>query len=53
MLIAYIPVIIALIGLLLWVFAGNATLKEAGKILFFCGVLVTTFGLAGKAIKLP
>lgn len=51
MLIAYIPFFIAIVGLLLWALAGNALVKEVGKILFFCGALVTTFSLADRTVR--
>lgn len=44
--IALIPLIIAIVGLLLWALASNPKVAEAGRIMFFCGVLVVTMGLA-------
>ena len=48
------PLVICLIGLVLWVFLpGTARLtkvSEAGRIMFFCGLLVVLFGLAGVAV---
>lgn len=52
MIIAYVPLLIALIGLLLWALASNATVKEAGRILFFCGVFFTVYHFAGKTTTL-
>jgi len=43
MLIAIVPIVIMVVGLLMWVLAGNPYVKEAGKIMFFSGMLVTTF----------
>lgn len=43
MLIAIIPIVVLIVGLLMWVLATNAVVKEAGRIMFFCGMLVTTF----------
>jgi hypothetical protein len=38
MLIALIPLVVAVCGLLVWILAANPKAQEAGKILFFCGV---------------
>lgn len=50
--IAIIAFVIALIGLLLYAFAGNSKLQEVGRIMFFCGMFFITQQLAGKTIKL-
>ncbi len=51
MLIAIVPVLAALLGLLLWGFApGDA--KTAGKILFAAGTLVTVYVLAGHTVRI-
>jgi len=52
MIIAIAPLLIAIIGLLMWVLATNGKVQEAGKILFFCGVLVLTMGLGQKTVRL-
>jgi len=41
MLIAILPLIALVVGLLMWALASNAIVKESGRILFFCGTLVT------------
>ncbi len=46
MLITIIPVLILVIGILIWALASNPLVKEAGRIMFFCGMLVLTFALA-------
>jgi hypothetical protein len=46
MLITIIPVLILVVGILLWALATNGIVKEAGKIMFFCGMLVLTLSLA-------
>jgi Na+/phosphate symporter len=51
MVVAIVPFVIAIIGLLLWVFASNPKLAEAGRILFFCGSLVLTFRLSGSTVS--
>lgn len=50
--IALIPLVVALVGLLMWLLAGNATVKEIGRILFIIGVLWTVFGYAGQTTKI-
>lgn len=48
---AYVPILVMLIGLLLYLL-GNAKTSELGRILFFCGALVLTFSFAGKTVGL-
>lgn len=31
--------LLAVVGLIMWLAAGNPVVKEAGKIMFFCGLL--------------
>lgn len=51
--IAYWPIVIVLIGLLIYGFAKNPKLAEVGRIIFFCGMLVVALWLAGKgSVKL-
>jgi hypothetical protein len=52
MLIAFVPPLIALIGLLIWLLAGNPVAKEIGKILFFCGVLVSVLSTMGRTVRI-
>ncbi len=53
MLIAIFPLLIAVLGLLMWALAtSNAKVAEAGKILFFCGALITTWILAQHTIRI-
>lgn len=35
-----LPLLIALIGLVVWLIATNAKVAEVGRIMFFCGLLV-------------
>lgn len=50
MLISWFVVLIALLGLLLFALAkGDA--KEIGRIMFFCGLLITCAMLAGRAVR--
>lgn len=43
----YVPLLIALIGLLVYVLANNKA-QELGRIMFLCGVMVTCYQFAGK-----
>lgn len=52
MLIAIVPLLVLVTGLLLWVLSSNPKVAEAGRILFFCGAFVTTQLLAGETIRL-
>lgn len=52
MAIAIFPVIIAVIGILLYFVSANGKVQEVGKIMFFCGLLVLTFVLAHGVVKL-
>ena len=50
--IAYLTLIVALLGLLLWFWGPHAKVQEIGKILFFCGMFVFTMSLGSKTVKL-
>ncbi len=50
--IAYLALVIALVGLLLFVLASNPKLVRVGEILLFCGVLVFTWTLGNKTVRL-
>lgn len=52
MVVAIAPLVIAVVGLLMWVLSANPKVSEAGKILFFCGTLVLTMSLASKTFHL-
>jgi hypothetical protein len=52
MLIALIPVIVLLVGLLCWALAVNPIVKEAGRIGFFVGLLWAVYPFAGHFAKL-
>lgn len=52
MIIAVIPLIFAIIGLLMWVLAGNPIVKRAGEIIFFCAFLALMFAFSGKTISI-
>lgn len=52
MVVAIYPLVIAVVGLLMWVLSSNPKVSEAGKILFFCGALVLTMALGSKTLHL-
>lgn len=52
MLIAWVPLIAVIVGLLLWALATKPLVQRAGEILFFCGVLVSLLSLAGTTVNL-
>lgn len=49
--IAIIPLLAAIVGLLIYVLAANAKVVEVGRALFWCGLLVTLFTVASRVIK--
>lgn len=52
MLISWVVVLIALVGLLMWMLSSNGKVAEVGKVAFFCGLLVTCMLLGGKTVRL-
>lgn len=51
-LIATIPVLAAIVGLLMYALCANPKLAEIGRLLFFAGILVALFAMQGAgAIK--
>jgi hypothetical protein len=51
MFIAFLPLAFAIVGLLLYGL-GNGKIAEVGRILFFCGALVTTMSMTGRALSI-
>jgi hypothetical protein len=49
--IAIVPLLVALAGLLIYVLAANAKVVEVGRVLLWCGVLVTLWTAAGHTVK--
>lgn len=41
------------LGLLAWALASNPKVAEAGRIAYFCGLLVTVWLLAAHPVHLP
>jgi len=52
MLIAWLPLLVAIAGLLLYALANNPKVAEAGRLAFACGLLVTLFALARATVRL-
>lgn len=50
--ITFVPGIVAVVGLLIYLMASKAEVKEIGRISFFCGLLVMMFVLAGNKVVL-
>ena len=49
--IAIIPLLAAIVGLLVYVLAAKDKVVEVGRALFWCGVLVTLMVLASHTVK--
>ncbi len=52
MVIAWLVLLVAVVGLLMYALSANPKLARVGEILFFCGSLVTLFMLAGRTVRL-
>jgi sugar/nucleoside kinase (ribokinase family) len=52
MLIAVIPLLVAVAGALVYALAANPKLAEMGRLAFACGVLALMFALSGKSVSL-
>ena len=52
MAIAWFPILVALIGVLLWFISANGKVQEAGRIMFFCGLLALCFALSRDTVRL-
>ena len=50
--IAIVPLLAAIAGVLLYALASNVVLKEVGRGLFWCGTLVTLLVLAHKTVSI-
>lgn len=51
MFIAIIPLIVAIVGLLMYALSANAKVAEIGRIMLWTGLLVTLFVAAGRTVK--
>lgn len=52
MVIAIIPLIIAVIGLLMYALAANPKVQEAGRLVFFAGIFVLTWVFAKQTVSI-
>lgn len=52
MLIAIIPFIVAIIGVLMYALCANPKLQEIGRIMFFCGMFIITWVLAKETLHI-
>ncbi len=52
MLIAIIPLLMIIIGLLLWFVSSNPKVSEAGKLVFFAGTLALAMHYSGQTFRL-
>jgi Na+/phosphate symporter len=52
MLVSWVVLLIALVGLVLYLVPTNPGAKEIGRLMFACGLLVLCFALAGKTVRL-
>ena len=50
--VAYVPVLFMLVGVLMYALCVNPKLAEIGKILFFCGSLALVLGSNGFGLRL-
>lgn len=50
--IAYIPLLFAVVGVLMYALATNPKIQEIGRIMFACGWLVTMFVLSGHTLRI-
>ena len=48
---AYVTVLVALIGLLLWGLGRYALVKEAGRLAYFVGLLWLVYSLLGRSVR--
>jgi len=54
MIIATIPALFALVGVLMYALASNPKLQEIGRLMFFAGLLVALFAIgAAGSVKIP
>ena len=49
---ALLPALIALAGVLILALAANPKVADIGKIMFLCGLMAVCFALAGRMVKL-
>lgn len=47
-----LPLLVCIIGLLVYALAANPKVQELGRLAYGCGLLVTLFALAGHVLRL-
>jgi len=47
-----LPLLVCILGMLIYALAANAKVAELGRLAFGCGLLVTLFAFAGHAVRL-
>ena len=52
MVIAWVVLLIAVAGLVLFVLPGNGQRQEIGRIMFICGLMALCFAVAGRTVRL-
>jgi hypothetical protein len=52
MLIAIVPIVVLIVGALMWALSQNPKVSEAGKFMVFSGIFVLTFHLAGETVRI-
>jgi hypothetical protein len=53
MLIAIVPLVVCVVGLLIWALSQNAVLKDVGRIMFTAGLFVSLLVLGSARIHIP
>ena len=48
-----VPLLVLVVGLVVYALATNPKAAEAGRILFFCGAFFATSALAREIVRLP
>jgi uncharacterized membrane protein len=52
MVIAYLPFLVCIVGLLVWALASNGIAKKAGEWMFVVGLFWTVYSLLGHTVHL-
>lgn len=52
MMIAIVPLVFTIVGLLMWVLASNPLIKEAGRLIFFAAFLALMLACSGQGLSL-
>lgn len=52
MVVTVVPLVLLILGALIYALAANVKASEMGRIMFFCGLLVLTFALAREVLRI-